>query len=412
MQVTVERRASARRSRSWRAALALAIALAGALASPGLRVHDASAEGRYRSKKTQIASGLWLVKKYDNKLKARIRILKVDPSTALTIDLALSNDELPRREKTTLMAARHGALAAVNASIGSNWGRPIGVFAEDGLLKSSPLVRGGAFSMSRDESIGHIGYPRTSVWAHNLTEDVEELWVADWNDQVPHPEKLAGYTQAGGSLVKPPENACSARLFSTSRLRWARAKNGISRTYNVSKVRCRERPMSLNGGIVLAAPQGSAGAKRLRRRVDRGDTLNLTWSVGWPGAMDVVGGSPVLMFDGKIIAQECGGYVCKEHPRTGVGVTPNNDILLVTVDGRQEDSKGMTILQFARLFKKLGARRALNLDGGGSTTMVVEDKIVNQPAGSERSVASALLVLPGPDRAEPEPGPPLVTPGS
>lgn len=412
MQVTVGRRASARRSRLSRATLAFAIALTGALASPGLRGDDASAEGRYRSKKTQIAPGLVLVKKYDNKLKARIRILRVDPSTDLTIDLALSNDELPRREKTTSMAARHGALAAVNASIGSKWGRPIGVFAEDGSLKSSPLVRGGAFSMSRDESIGQIGYPRTTVRAHNLTSDVEALWVADWNDQFPNPNKLAGYTQAGGSVVKPPRDACSARLFGTGRLRWAPDKDGISRTYNVRKVRCRERPMGLNGGVVLAAPQGSPGAKSLRRGVDRGDTLNLTWSVGWSGAMDVVGGSPVLMLDGKIIAQQCGGYVCKAHPRTGVGVTPGNDILLVTVDGRQTNSKGMTILQFARLFKKLGAKRALNLDGGGSTTMVVEDNIVNKPVGSERSVASALLVLPGPDRAEPEPGPPLATSGS
>ena len=107
---------------------------------------------------------------------------------------------------------------------------------------------------------------------------------------------------------------------------------------------------------------------------------------------------------------ECGGYVCKRHPRTGVGVTESGQIFFVTVDGRQADSEGMTILQFAKLFKKLGAKRALNLDGGGSTTMVVKGEIVNTPSGSERSVASALLVLKGEDSGEPEPSPPLVTP--
>jgi hypothetical protein len=56
----------------------------------------------------------------------------------------------------------------------------------------------------------------------------------------------------------------------------------------------------------------------------------------------------------------------------------------------------MTPLAFARLFKRLGARWAFNLDGGGSTTMYVKGRIVNRPSdGSERPVSSALVVLPG-----------------
>ncbi len=64
----------------------------------------------------------------------------------------------------------------------------------------------------------------------------------------------------------------------------------------------------------------------------------------------------------------------------------------------------MTLVEFARLFKNLGATDALNLDGGGSSTMVVKGSIKNVPSdGRERPVINALLVLPGRDRREPKP---------
>ncbi|HYN37452.1 MAG TPA: hypothetical protein VEV82_10830, partial [Actinomycetota bacterium] len=169
MEVT-SRESRGRRGPAARIRIGLAgmLALVCALATTGPWSEEAEAGSRYTSDKSRIARGLYLVRKYDNKINARIKVLKVDPSTAMTIDVALSNDELPGREKTTSMAARHDAIAGVNASFGMSWGRPIGVFAEDGALKTSPLVAGGAFSLSRDESVGHIGYPRFTVRAHPL----------------------------------------------------------------------------------------------------------------------------------------------------------------------------------------------------------------------------------------------------
>jgi len=67
------------------------------------------------------------------------------------------------------------------------------------------------------------------------------------------------------------------------------------------------------------------------------------------------------------------------------------------VDGRQpERSVGMTIAELAALLAELGAVEAINMDGGGSTTMVVRDKVVNSPSdpAGERAVGDALLVLP------------------
>jgi hypothetical protein len=84
------------------------------------------------------------------------------------------------------------------------------------------------------------------------------------------------------------------------------------------------------------------------------------------------------------------------HPRTGVGFSRDSATLyLITVDGRQESSSGMSLAEFASLMLKLGVYEGLNLDGGGSTAMVINGRLVNHPsdAGGERTVGNALLVV-------------------
>ena len=72
-------------------------------------------------------------------------------------------------------------------------------------------------------------------------------------------------------------------------------------------------------------------------------------------------------------------------------------LILVTVDGRRPGwSAGVTLAEAARLMRSLGARDALNLDGGGSSAMTVRGRVVSRPsdAGGERPVSDALVVLP------------------
>jgi hypothetical protein len=124
--------------------------------------------------------------------------------------------------------------------------------------------------------------------------------------------------------------------------------------------------------------------------------------------MDMIGGIPMLMEDGEVVATNCTDPVCYRNPRTGVGYRADGRILMVVVDGRRSGwSVGMTLLEFAKLFKYLGADTAMNMDGGGSSTMVVKGKIKNRPSDStgQRAVSSALLVLNGPDTGEPVPAP-------
>ena len=82
-------------------------------------------------------------------------------------------------------------------------------------------------------------------------------------------------------------------------------------------------------------------------------------------------------------------------PRTAIARTKQGNILLVVVDGRQQKSIGMTLTEMAILMQELGAEDAMNLDGGGSSEMVVGNEVMNRPSdGRERSVGAALAIFP------------------
>jgi hypothetical protein len=127
------------------------------------------------------------------------------------------------------------------------------------------------------------------------------------------------------------------------------------------------------------------------------------------GLRTVVGGWPRLVVHGQVVADTVGwleGTFSKSfagrNPRTGVGLSRDSTTLyLITVDGRQEGSDGMSLVEFANLMLKLGVYEGLNLDGGGSTTMVINGRLVNTPSdkdkttgqNEERPVGNALLVV-------------------
>ena len=380
------------------------VSLGVALLVVGAAPVGSPADGAVRYTRTTrlVRAGLRFTKMVDSIGPNRIKVLRIDPSTDLTLDVELATEILPERETTSSMARRRGAVAAVNGNFGTDWGRPLGLLAEDGLLQTSPIASGGVFAMAKDEQAAYIGYPELQIAVRDLTTGAR--WgMRDWNEQYPGSDGVAGYTDSGGDQVRPPRNACAVRLLSATNPRWGAGGVGISRTYTVGVSRCRQRRVLPSGGIVLAAQRGTVGARRLQR-VSRGDSIALSWSLGWAHVMDAIGGSPVLLRDGAVMVTPCSGYVCQRHPRTGVGVMPNGDILLVVVDGRQNGSVGMNIVEFARLFKRLGAEAAMNLDGGGSSTMVLRGRVVNSPSdGRERAVVSSLLVLPTRDPGEPHP---------
>ncbi|WP_154673491.1 phosphodiester glycosidase family protein [Pseudobacteroides cellulosolvens] len=84
-----------------------------------------------------------------------------------------------------------------------------------------------------------------------------------------------------------------------------------------------------------------------------------------------------------------------EQPRTGIGIIDKNHFIFIVADGRSRGySKGVTITEFAQIFKSLGCTIAYNIDGGGSSEMVFMDKVVNNPLGKgrERGTSDILYI--------------------
>ena len=78
-------------------------------------------------------------------------------------------------------------------------------------------------------------------------------------------------------------------------------------------------------------------------------------------------------------------FIATKHPRSAIAITKDKRVLLITVDGRSPGNAiGMNIPELAHLIKTLGGKTALNLDGGGSTTLYLDGKILNHPCDNKR----------------------------
>ncbi|MBL7025554.1 MAG: phosphodiester glycosidase family protein [Candidatus Marinimicrobia bacterium] len=114
---------------------------------------------------------------------------------------------------------------------------------------------------------------------------------------------------------------------------------------------------------------------------------------------DILGAGPLLLRDGKVfipVNEEVffGSSIPEVHPRTAAGITSDGDLILLLVDGRQLISRGVDLPELANIMLELGCEDAINLDGGGSSALVVNGMLLNRPAGKtvEREVMSAIAV--------------------
>lgn len=113
-----------------------------------------------------------------------------------------------------------------------------------------------------------------------------------------------------------------------------------------------------------------------------------------------VGGGPVLVQEGKIMISNdiegkfAGKAIDDRHPRSAIGYTGDGRLIVFACEGRSATAAGLSLIQMAGIMKDLGCKEALNLDGGGSTTLLVNGKEVNYPSskGVQRMIPSVFIV--------------------
>lgn len=310
-----------------------------------------------------------------------VAVLRVDP-TRFEVRPVLARDRVPGRERTSQMARRSGAVAAVNGGFFAPDGDPLGGLVVDGEWVSEPVAGRSCLGLGDGFAV------------------VDAL---DWRGQVATPAgevRLAGINRArrAGEVVvftpryaeaTPPDPSGVEVVVAAGAVREVRAGGNT--------------PIPRDGFVLSAAGAATSALQALRP----GDPVRLAVALQpasedprWQQVRHVTCGGPRLVAGGVARPAEEGfpeGFRNRRHPRTAVGVDPQGNLILVVVDGRwPEHGLGMTLDELARELARLGAADALNLDGGGSTTLVVGEAVANRPSdeAGERPVSDALVVRP------------------
>jgi hypothetical protein len=318
-----------------------------------------------------------------------IHILEIDPRRA-RLSLVLAMDEIVGAELTSSMAFRSGALAAINGgyfrTTGLLRGEPNGIIARGRRLLSEPERRRSGLAMRASKRKIELAMARFDFKAEVVIGEREKRPIQGINRP----------RAAGEMILYTPE-------FHRTTLGGMKSCELIIARDRIERFSPRGGQTIPANGYILAAEgeklcawfaaQPRGRRVRLRSEIIADPPLPFTPDF-------IVGGGPRLLKGGNDAALAEAdsfneAFRNTRHPRTAVGVRPDGVIVLVTVDGRQPlHSVGMSIAELTALMSELGCAEAINLDGGGSTTMVVRDNIVNRPsdAAGERPVSDALLV--------------------
>jgi hypothetical protein len=379
----------------------------------------------------------------------RINVLAVDPARVRGL---LSNERIAGRERVSSMGRRVHAVAGVNGTYFTPSGDPVGVLALDGELLSEPVDGRSALILpapGEPPSIAHVRFrgrvtvngrsreidgidrtrglipacggrggdlPTTRPNAVLTCTDASELVLLTprYGARPPREGGVEAIVRDGRvARVRPPGTGPmprdgllltgtgdAARFLRNAAL--PRSHIGIALTLIAGKKRL---PVAPDDGVPSADSASSVGAPA---GAERGAPMGAAAATGAPVA--VLGLGPRLLRAGRIAVSAVAegfdppqapdffrSFVAGRNPLTLAGVRADGKLLLVTVDGRRPGwSAGMTLTEAARLMRSLGATDALNLDGGGSSTMVVRGEVVNRPSDrvGERRVSNGLFVLP------------------
>jgi hypothetical protein len=296
-------------------------------------------------------------------------------------------DHVAERDELTDLLDGDDAVAGVNADFFdiADTGAPLGVGVDDRRVLHGPRsgwTTGFALAGSSTARVGAVPVrarvvrgPKlriTDVNTSHVGIDEIGLYTARWG-------AAPGYAVTDGAL---PRNVRQVH---------------IRRGRVVSNTRAVTRGGAVKGRLLLGR---GAGADQLKRRLPVGKRVKI--AVAADGSPRVaVGGSEVLVSGGRVVTTDDGQL----HPRTAVGIDHDTGrVLLLVVDGRSEESIGHTMVELATLMVELGAEEALNLDGGGSSTMGVTEpdgglQVANVPSdGQERPVPNGLGLVWSPPR--------------
>lgn len=356
-----------------------------------------------------------------------VKVLSVSPDAEARV-AGIHSKELAGTTTVRDMAKASGARAAVNGSFfdidtGRQYagydGDPLGLYAENGKVLSEASNGRAALLLGYEQGRLVARVEETQTFGRLLAQDASEREL-DGVNRVPG--RVLGCGGVGGDRIATTEEPMSDpytglctdgdEIVQFTEQWSSRTPPGPPRSAEavltadgtVREVRVPAGGRIPPGGSTLYGIGSAAGW--LQGHVQKGSRIDvaqeMTDGAGLPIGEPVdtaVGGSHRLLRDGEVtVASNAAGG--KPNPRTVAGVKADGTLLLVTIDGREVGvSAGATLAEAARFMLSLGAVDAVNLDGGGSTTMIVNGELRNRPRGgakddvTERPVSNGIGIF-------------------
>jgi exopolysaccharide biosynthesis protein len=326
--------------------------------------------------------------------QVKINLLRLDLKK-VRLDVQHANDLAIGTETTSSIAMRYRAIAAINAGFfrldtSPFLGDPVGLFMIDGELMSEPANDRIQLIINNRPTETDVLITR-SVISQSLRLRNENLRITGVNrerktdDLVIYTPRFGKTTPIGSDgieLVIVKGNIFSINL-------------GVGNSL-----------IPANGYVVSASGSMRDALEPIARK-EAAVTLIWDWENLPPAflkdrsKLDVVTGVPQLIKNGRIditweLEKASKSFVETRHPRTAVAKLKDGKFLMLTAEGRSEASAGLDLHDLAAYLLELGAVDAMNLDGGGSTTMFLDGKVVNRPSdpAGERKVSDVLVVTP------------------
>lgn len=301
----------------------------------------------------------------------------------------IANNRIQGCAALSKISKDYNEIAMINASYFDRDGSIIGILQIDDTLVSRGDYTRTAIGIKQDGQIvfGQVGY-------HGVF-DIEgrEFTISGVNCDRPK-DSIVLYNNKFGASTNTNNSGVELII-----------RNGVIS----SVMRGKGNNYIPSDGYIISA-QGNS--RELFKDVKVGDNVILDHELlfedeRFNDAVHIIGVGPRLVKDGQIYVTADEEYFPDDirvgrAPRSAFGVTKYGDYIFAVVDGRQAHSKGCTLQEWADiLINQFGAVDAINLDGGGSSELIVKKNIVNSPSdGRERPVGSALMIIPIGDRNE------------
>ncbi len=344
-----------------------------------------------------ISKGIKYSKLLEKSIPWSIHVLEIDlKNPHIKIESFKAANLIKGNEQTSMMAkqnsfAGHKVIAATNGDFYHAGGIPTNIQVRNGQIISPPIARTIiAFDVNNKPIMNSIKYSG-KILKGSSSYNLDGVNITRRANQLVLINRYFGESTGTNS---------SGREVLVQR---------INQWIVNDTVKCIVRNIQIGMGNMLipdttyAVISTEGPAITFTKHLNIGDTLKIINEISpaIPRTKEAIGGFIQVVNKGKdyvdqsYLKENKPGHALLRHPRTAVGFSQDSTKLyLVAVDGRQTHSVGMTLHELADLMIKIGVHYGLNLDGGGSTTMVVRDSVVNIPSdGKERAISNGLLII-------------------